>query len=381
MRFVWVLRTVLFAALGACDRTAGPSILARQVVLPESAYLALPVWALDDEAPACTIDADRCAAGIAAATTHVDGSIAFWGLDGKRSQLYRVDSVGRPLAIGRLGSGPGEYRFHLPMGFGPEGELLLADLAQRRVMRYATDGRLLSTVEVPVAIGLFNAAFVDGKLLALATEVPRTRGDSMPVSIEALDDGARQPRRLATLPVRRPGYAVSDLRPMPARHAAADQYAFDSTGALLTTTGAALVVDRFDAAGAHVVRFGFDVTTPFVSDGELEEARGRALRGVNEPRMRRALEESMQRPGSRLRHPAITRLMVAADGSIWVRGWPTSTDSVHWVVFSAAAEPLGRIILGDGDVVMDAREGRVLLARDEDASAFSGLRWSRLRRR
>jgi hypothetical protein len=230
---------------------------------------------------------------------------------------------------------------------------------------------------------MFHPGLARGTPVVLATEMPREQGDSLPVSLFALDADARSPRLLHPLPLRRPAYGFADMRPVPPSHASQERFVFEPYGSMLLTQGDRFLVDRFDSTGSPVLRFGFDVLPREVSKADIAESNRRMLRGVTEPRMRAALEQSLESSAASARHPAITGLVVALDGSIWVRESPAErSDSVQWVVLEHTGEPRGRIKLATGDVVIGGRDGRVLLARDEDSAADSaGLRWSRLRPR
>lgn len=374
----WLGHLSLLSVAGCATPEVVP-VLRVDAVLPESAYRALPTLTLSDIRAACdAVARDLCSIGVAEGAVGPMGAVAFWGVDGKRTQLYRVDTAGTVTRLGRLGGGPGEYRFGGAMGFDGRGNLALADLPQRRLTTFGADGAVVATQELPFPVGLFHIEFASGAPVAIATDLPRNKGDSAAVHEYVLDVMRKQPVRRRTLAFKRPSYAVSDLRPVPPAFSAHDHFGHLADGTLLHTSGREFVIDEYDAHGVITRRFGFEVNGRVVTDGELEASRRRALARVGDPRMRAAMQASMRESGRAARHPAITRLVVLGSMGLAIRQAPrVEGDSVTWVVYRGPALPTGRLVLGVDDRILGAFDGRLLVAFDRE-EAGSGLHWGRL---
>lgn len=307
----------------------------------------LPVLELDDESSACGAEGEPCTSpGFRIAAIHPDGAVAFWGVDGKAPQLYLTTGAS-VLRLGRQGGGPGEYRIALALGMSESGDVFTADLMQRRILNYGRDGRSLSTTSVPLPPGLLDLAFVGDELRAFATAVPKTKGDSLPVRVFALEPGVAQPRELYALQTRQPGFGIVDMRPVPSLFAAHALFQFRRDGHLFVTEGASFQIDEYDARGTHIARFGFDVTPRIVTESESKAARLAQSRRIPDPKMRESLE--------------------------------SAADSVQWIVFSASARPRGRILLAASEMVLGSHGERLLVSREDESSGAAGLRWMRIR--
>lgn len=374
----WLGRAATVACL-ACRGDEGAALVRQSEVLPESAYDALPTLALTDLQPACRANGgDACSVGVSEAVVGTGGDVAFWGVDGKRTQLYRVDVDGRLTRLGRLGGGPGEYRHAAPVGVDESGEVLIADLPQRRLTRFAPSGEVIATDALPYPIGLFHIAFDGGMAIAIATELPREKGDSTAVHEYMLDPSRHEPVRRRTLAFRRPAFAVSDMRPMPAAFAAHDRFANLADGALLHADGSDLQIDVYLSGSGGIRRVGFEVSGRPVTDEEAAEAERRALARVGNSRMRAAMQASMRSAGRAERHPAVTRLVALGGSEFVVRESPRARgDSVSWVYFRSPTAPVGRLELGVDDEIHGGVGGRILLYFGE-GGRVSGLRWARI---
>jgi hypothetical protein len=368
---------VVLGTVSCSPPPAAPAAV-REAIASKAEYDALPTLALEDLGSACGVEEEPCATpGFKMAVPHDTASVAFWGVDGKRPQLYSTDGT-RLLRLGRQGSGPGEYRMPLALGVSADGGVLAADILQRRVLRYGTDGSIGDAVPIAIPLAIFDFAFVGDRLRAFATTPAPTSGDSMPVEVHALDGGAGATRRLFTLPVRQPSYRMDEFRPIGPVFAPHAQFRFRGDGHLFVSTGDTFVVEEFDSTGVRIARFGFDVAPRAVSKDEVDEERRRMARFIPDAAMREAMIARMQ--ASAARHPAITALVPLPDGSLWVRESPAAAaDSVQWIVYRAPAEPSGRLLLDSEESVITARGDRLLVARADPSAGVTMLRWMRLR--
>ena len=367
----------LLAILGCTTPDATTTLQA--AIRSAEAYAALPILTLEDAGAACVGPEDQClTTGSDLAAVDADGSIAFMGPGGRLPQLFLVRAIDRvPVPIGRNGAGPGEYRIVMSLGFGPDGEVRLFDGMQRRLVHYGADGAARLTANVQVPDGLFDGDFVAGELRFLGTEIAGTPGDSMPVWVYAGAPGATAAPPLHRTGVTHASYGMGDFRPMPPPFQPRAQFAIDRDGGLVHTSGAEFVVHRYDSTGVLVGRSGFDLPSRAVTDADVTVEKERRSRNLPAP-MRAMIEESFRDAATHL--PAITGIRALEDGSVWVRESPHAAgDSVSWIVYPDAMNPLGRLVLEADDRILGAHGGRILVTRGGGAGAGSELRWMMVR--
>jgi hypothetical protein len=378
LRSIPHLTVFSLVAIQACStRDAAPPPNAS--ILSATDYASLPTLTLEDAGAACAGAEDQClTTGSDLAAVDADGAIAFMGPGGRSPQLFLVRAADRlPVALGRAGAGPGEYRLVMSLGFGPNGEVRLYDGMQRRVVHYGSDGTTLLTSNVPVPDGLFDGDFVGGALRFLGTEPASTPGDSMPVWFYSGAPDASSATPLHRTGVKQPSYGMGDFRRMPAPFVPLARFAIDRDGGLLHAGGASFVVDRYDSLGVLRARSGFDLPPRAVTDVELAAEKERRSRNLPAS-MLAMIEENFR--GAGMQHPAITGIRTLEDGSVWVRESPHAAgDSVSWVVYPDGTTPLGRLVLEADDRILGAHGGRILVARGGGAGAGSELRWVRVR--
>ncbi len=369
--------SALLAIIGCTTQDTTTTL--QGTILSAEAHAELPALTLEDAGAACAGAEDQClTTGSDLAAVDTDGSIAFMGPGGRSPQLFLVRATDRlPVAIGRNGAGPGEYRLVMSLGFGPDGQVRLYDGMQRRLVHYGADGATQLTANVPVPDGLFDGDFVGGDLRFLGTEIGGTPGDSMPVWIYAGAPGATAAPPLHRIGVREPSFGMGDFRRLPPPFTPRAQFAIDRDGGLVHASGGTFVVHRYDSAGEPVARFGFEVASRAVSADDLAAEGARLTRNLPAP-MRGAVEEILRDAGKA--HPAVTGIRALEDGSVWVRESPHAAgDSVSWVVYPDAMTPLGRLVLEADDRILGAHGGRILVTRGGGGGAGSELRWVRVR--
>lgn len=372
-RAITSISVVLAACAGEPARRMGPDTA---IVLSESAYRSLPILRLTEGPLLCGVEGPPCVlGGIRDVSSHPRGDIVFTGVVGKQPQVIRVDSGSRSgKLLGRVGDGPGEYRAVIAVGLAPDRDALVFAPRERRWIRYAYDGRGAAIGLVPLPSGLMRAAFVRGELRALATDNANRRGDSAQVVMFALDSGSREPRRLHSIDVWQRAYDLSDLRPLRVPFSPRARWSVRPDGSVVLARGARMLIDLFDSTGHHTLRFGFESTPRQVTQRDLDRALKDRLRGVGDPRMRAALEESVREGAAR--HPAITELAAPSNGQIWAREAPReAADSVMWVVFSVHGSAIGRVATGADDAIVAARGDTILVARSGNPTAEDALQW------
>lgn len=360
---------VLFAGLAtaACaeaSNDSAPSIEIRSA----AAYAALPSATLEADGPLC-IDASRCLPPRQAiAAVSASGDALLLVLGGQRTEVVRIPAGGdAPTAVGREGSGPGEYRIPALLGFAPGGDGLVFDIMARRVLRYAPDGTSLATSVVLLPASPHPAfGLVQGELWILGSDTPPTPGDSMPVVVFALDSGALAPRRLHTLAFGLPAFPIGEFRVAPLLLAPQDFFTFRGDSSVLVARGGLLGVDIHAPDGALVRRIGFNVEPRATSAEDIAEEASRRVRGIPDPQARAAIAQELSANAAD-RMPVLTGLVAMDDGEIWLRGSPSRDgDRVEWLVLRGDGEPLRRVTLPAEDAILGKQGARYLVMRSDD---------------
>jgi hypothetical protein len=372
---------VLGLAAGlACSADSSTPAAVRDAVLSRAAYDSLAVLVLEPAGALCRSEAENCLLESAGqAVSNRAGDVVFAGY-WKRRQLYVVSGAPPALtSVGQLGAGPGEYQSLIQIGFARSGDILGLDMLQRRVLRYARDGRAISTSAIPIPPGFIDAAFVGGELRAVATELERRQNDSASVAVFSVDSGMSAPRKLFSLPVRQRAFGIMDLRPPGPMFGAQHQWVLRQDGGVYFSAAESFTIDAFDSSGRHEFRFGFDVVPRAVTGAEVERGRVTSLRGVTDPRMRGAIRGNSALPAAR--HPAVTRMKELENGQLWVREAEREAgDSVRWVVFGSDGTPVGAVTMGAEARVLTAHDGLVLISNPAETKVMDALRWYRVSR-
>jgi hypothetical protein len=377
----WILWCAFaMVALASCSGERSAVVPERTSVSGPDGYATLPQWSLKLTSDACaSLDFEFCTAAVAVKARWGPDSVLLVSVNvGRKPQIYTVNlRANRATAVGFEGGGPGEYRAINSVALSSNGDVLVFDALQRRILRYAVDGRLVSMSQVPMPAGFIEAAFVQERLVAVGFQPPRQAGDSMPVQIFALDSGKQEPSLLATLPLRLPAYRMGDMIPPRGAFEATSIWAFREDGRIIYTSGNELELAVFDGAGIYELRYGFEVQAREVTDSERAQAARSNVR-VGNARMQQAIDAASQASVhlGAARHPSITAIVVSTEGDIWMReSVRASGDSVHWVVSSAQFEPRGRVLLGANDRVLAVRADHIWItdqgSRDFDLRAFA----------
>jgi hypothetical protein len=374
--------SLLLAAVVACspDTPATIDPVATDI-RTEAAYRELTTASFAPVARLCKTDAEICTPPVQPnAAVSGAGDVLVRGLGAQGDIVVRVPAGSQtPVPLGRVGSGPGEYRIPATMGFTPDGDAVIYDLMARRVVRFAPDGtgKGEATRGLPPA-PLIGFGVVRGEVWMLSTDRPKTSGDTMPVDVVSLGNNETAAQKLHRLALSQPAHALEALRTPAPLFAPVASFGFFADGGVAFTDGRTLVVDLFDAEGVLAKRVGFDVTSRAVTEADAEARRARNLGGVADARMRESMERMMSNVSAR--HAAITRLITLSNGEVWVRETPReAADSVSWVSFSREGAPLRRVWTGADDAVLAWAGDRYLITRLGGSDATDGYWWATLR--
>lgn len=371
------LVTAIAAGCGATPESGAPP----GALGTAADYEALPVVTPTYEAALCA-EPERCALPQRAFGTVGANGDAVVGVSAEDlPPVVRVDgATGGITPIGRLGSGPGEYRIPGVQGITAEGEVLLLDMLGRRLLRYGEDGKSLETSQITLPAAMLRAAsfgdFVDGQLHVLGVNDPQAGGDSVPVQLFALPAGG-EPKALRELPVRLRVDGLGQMFEPDGIFSPSVMFVVRESGDVLLTRGDRLVVERLDSNGLLAQTAGFDLTGRPVTEADVQAYLDRMLSGNLPPMMREGLERQLARRAER--HAAITELRATADGHLWLKRTPREAgDSVEWLVLDRELSPQRRVWLSTDDAVIGGADGRILIARQDDGAGQDGYWWARL---
>lgn len=363
----------------ACGRADAPSRAVYDRVGDAAARDALPLVTLEAEGRLCSRGAVSCdvPAGGGGVVT-VNGDALVRAVGGRSSQVVLVrageDSA---IAIGREGAGPGEYRAPVEIDLDDAGNAYVFDLFSRRIVTFAPDGSPagLHVAELPPAPQP-AMRFVNGTMTMLSAEDANAKGDTLPIYIYTIaQSGPAQ--RGAALGLRLKSYGLAALQPGRGPLQANPQFAIGRDGSVAYTEAETALIRLFAPSGEEVARGGFDVRGRPSTQADIDAATERMTRGLP-PAMR---AQAMQQVSSAAdRFPALTQLLMMADGALWAKESPEAdTDSVTWLVFSPVLEPRHRLRLAADDRPVGVAAGRVLVARSGVDEASTGYWWMRPR--
>ncbi len=373
------MRRILPAALAvlACARADAPSRATYDRVGDAAARDALPVTVLEADAPLCRRGAVSCdvpagGGGVVAA----NGDALVRAVGGRSAQVVLVRAgADSAIAIGREGAGPGEYRAPVEIDLDDRGQVYVFDLFTRRIVRFAADGSPagLAVVELPPAPQP-AMRFVNGTMTMLSAEDATAKGDTLPVYFYTVPESGPA-QRGPSLALRLQAYGLAAMQPGRGPLQANPQFAIGRDGSVAYTEAETAVIRLFAPTGEELARGGFDVRGRPTTQADIDAATERMTRGLS-PSMRAQLLQQVHTAADRF--PALTSLLMMADGEVWARESPEA-DSVTWLVFSPVLEPRARLRMAADDRPVGTAEGRVLVARAGEDEASTGYWWMRRR--
>ncbi|HEX8695324.1 MAG TPA: hypothetical protein VF746_23130 [Longimicrobium sp.] len=292
--------------------------------------------------------------------------------------------------LGRRGSGPGEFE-GLDRLWAAGGDTLIAyDAIQRRFTVFAPDGRVAATLPLPVVEGrpgatLLLGRFADGSVLVKAG------AELSPDTREGLDRREATYARAALdgSPVRKLGsffdgeaYYVKDgpgvsayarpFAPAPQTAVGGDAFYYSAADAF--------EVRRFRPDGRLEAVFRKRQEPVAVTDEDVREYREQMLEGVSGPdraRLERVLA-SIPFPD---RKPAHGRMLVDAEGSLWVLETKADDDPrFRWSVFDPDGVWLGTVEVPAGFRVLEVGADYVLGVRQAPDTGIEEVRVYPLRK-
>jgi len=366
MRSRFLALLLVFPLQGACDRAGaapGASVVrdsagVRIVESTAPAWEGASAWRIADT-PTVVIGREEGARedqlfDVRSVVRFRDGRIAI--ANAGTSEIRIHDPSGRHLStLGREGDGPGEFRGLDQLWITPGDSLAAYDALRKQLTTFAPDGRVASTHPLPVVAGrpgstLLVGRFGDGSVLAKA---------SAPLAPDAREGLLRQSAVFGrAAPDGSPARAIVELfdgemfvervdggstgygRPF-----AAEPQAVVERDGFYYSESESYDIRRFAPGGAleMIVRRRAD-PLPVTEDDRRRHREG-MLEGATGPDRAR-LERFLARVPIPEHKPAHGRMLVDADGNLWVARTRAADDEApRWDVFGREGAWLGTVDL------------------------------------
>jgi len=303
--------------------------------------------------------------GVAAAST---GGIALLG--DYRGQLYLIHPGRTELvALGRIGSGPGEYHAVVAAAFDSADGVALFDAEERRMLRYDSTGKNTvtagATLPPPVVFGVQIVASQ-----AVMLSIPPGSRNAGRVAASLYRVGVDGPvERLGGFPLEPVTLGKSDLLPVRPFFKPKPVWAARSDKAYAFSDGAQFDL-RIARNDSTVLRIVADPPPVPITDADIKTRRDEATGFGLSPLMRKQLERQLRDAVSATGKvfPEITDLVYLEDGYLLVRGAaPPSADLVRWDLITPDGGLVGLIQLDLGLRVIGGRHSELLIVGEGTA--------------
>lgn len=347
------------------------------VQVPENLLSAVPVQRLSEPllvAPAADAPESEGLFRVTGARRLADGTIAVANAGSK--EIIVFDAAGRRVrAFGREGAGPGEFRSLAGLWHAAPDSLFAYDQALSRITLLSTSGAVHATLPVPPGDGEGYPVVRDrapggsfAVLYVLGYGVGAESGVSDDsVTFARLDPGGQDAAPLGRflhsqsfVEASANGMSVTGLP-----FGRADHFALAASGYYLGRADPARI-DGFDGDG----RLRVSIRPVFAQRRVTPEDRARAereLAGSDAPEARREAARRIAAMPIPETMPALGRLVVGRDGSLWVQDYPADEEAAtRWSVFTPGGEPRGRVVVPARFEVKEIGSGYMLgVRRDE----------------
>ena len=276
----------------------------------------------------------------------VDDSGRIVVLDSQNSRLIVFDSSGRHLAsFGRKGGGPGELQFPSTLRLDPDGHAVVSDFSKRELVRFALDGTVLPGVPRPGEQPVTRFALTEEGLVMSRRDGGRNEPnfeaivlvrDTVPETVTRVE---RPRTEMVMYESCRIGMSLGPIFD--------PQLLWDAAGdRIVVVPEATYTVDVYEGT-RRVSSIRRDVppvpTTPEMATRELGD--GLTVRwSTNECTL--DPKEVIEKRGMAPVLPAISRVKLAPDGTIWVARGVVKGDTALVDVFSQTGEYRGTLPKG-----------------------------------
>ena len=274
-----------------------------------------------------------------------DGRIVV--LDGQNHRLIVFDSTGRHRAtFGKQGGGPGELQFPNGLALDRDGNAVVFDFSKRELLRFALDGTVLPGIRRPEERPFDDVAFTSAGTVFSWREGGRNEPnfeaihlmrDTVPELVVRFE---RPPAQMVMYESCKIGMAIGPLFAARLTWDARDDR-------VIAAEGAAYVIDVFEN-GRHVGSFRRTVapvpTTTAMASQELD---GGMKVSWSSGECTIAPEEVIEKRGMAPALPALSRIALAPDGTIWAARGVVKGDTAIVDVFSQTGEYRGTLRRGE----------------------------------
>lgn len=308
---------------------------------------------------------------VAGALRLADGRIVI--AENGASELRFYDSRGRHLSsTGRAGGGPGEFGTITSMSATPGDTMVVLDSRNRRISYFGPSGTFSHSVPLPFlaemgGFPVFAAPFDDGTVFLVVRDyfgsgglgAGLTSGELVYVRCRA--SGAL----MDTLAVR-PGTELysavqgenrlGGVRPF----GLSSQYAFHRNG-FFHGSGDSYEIEHLNQEGDLRRFIRRPIANMEVTEADLEGYKGEWIEKAADETQRAINETLVEAIPFPEAFPAYRRLIVDADGNLWVEAYRKPGDNQpRWTVFDRAGQMLGEVRTPEGFTVFQIVENFVL---------------------
>jgi hypothetical protein len=281
--------------------------------------------------------------------------------------VQEFDSMGRWIGpVGRLGAGPGESRVVMAAGYDSAGGVVLVDQAAFRVVGFDSLRRPAGSWSMSPSAELTAISAKGGHVVEWLVPGAQRLGEPVTGSF-VLIDSAGQRRGLAQVATKALRASASDLMPIQPFFTALPVWDIGPRLSVVHAPGDRMRIERYRENGrADLLVEGDAPLRPVTSSDIAHRMEGQRAPPVGGGQWAAQMQEAA-RNAARF-HPAITRLAVLGDGSIWATESPAPDgDSARVDVFSAEGRLIGYVVLPVAARVIDG-DGRIVLVTTIDSS-------------
>jgi hypothetical protein len=267
-------------------------------------------------------------------------------LDGQNHRLIVFVADGRHLrTFGKQGGGPGELEFPNGLAVDRDGNAVVFDFSKRELMRFSLDGAVLPGIPRPEERPFDDMAVTAAGTVFSWNESSRSEGGFESIYLmrdttpEPIARYARPPTPMVMYESCRIGMAIGPLF--------APRLTWDARGdRVIAAGGADYVIDVFEGA-RKVGSFRRTVEpVPTTTEMATRELDGGMKVRWSSGECTVAPEEVIEKRGMASALPALSRVALAPDGTIWAARGLVKGDTAAVDVFSRTGEYLGTLPRG-----------------------------------
>ncbi len=281
------------------------------------------------------------------------------------SLLRRGDTTVR---VGRTGDGPGEFRFIADVAMSDSGDILAFDVRHFRIEQFKRSGKFVRSIAVIPDASLSDLRMSKSALIFLRIDGADSINADVSARVSWLSVANGMPSREYTVKANAQTRKGTDLRPLPRPFAPAVIWDADASGNIAIGFGADPTVRMYDSTSRQMGTIVMNWRPQSISRAEhdsvadaLRNPGGRPSPSSAYNAQAEAAIEQMPRL-----HPLADKLLLGADGMIWIRHAGSVRDSTVWTRFTPDGRRSAELRIASGTRLMGAVKDSVdLLNFDE----------------